>query len=171
VAVLKQDVAVLKQDVAILKEDVAGLKKEVGVLKIDVASLKGDNFERKVRERAHAFLGKYFRRVKVVPPEEWVEKLEDAVDQGIISHEERNEALNLDLLVRAQKEDTKEKLLIAIEASYKADDKDAIRALKRADIFYAIYGEKTIPVVITFDLHPALVEKYPAVLFIKVEPE
>ena len=87
-----------------LEKDVAILKNKVSKLEVDVAKLKGDNLERKVRERAPAYFGRYFRRVKAVPIEEWSEKLEDALDGGLISEEERKDTLNLDALIRVKSE-------------------------------------------------------------------
>ncbi|MCS7279186.1 MAG: hypothetical protein NZ530_03885 [Thermodesulfobacteriaceae bacterium] len=171
VETLKKDVETLKSDVETLKKDVEILKRDVGVLKVDVANLKGDNFERKVRERAPAFFGKHFKKVKVIPIEEWADKLDETQEAGIISSEERKEALNLDLLIRCKRWEDTEEILLAVEASYTADDKDAVRALKRAEIFFKVYQIKTIPVVIAKELSPFLEEKYPEVLFIRVEAE
>ncbi|MDW8135258.1 MAG: hypothetical protein RMI74_00515 [Thermodesulfobacterium sp.] len=171
VETLKKDVETLKSDVETLKKDVEILKRDVGVLKVDVANLKGDNFERKVRERAPAFFGKHFKKVKVIPIEEWADKLDETQEAGIISSEERKEALNLDLLIRCKRWEDTEEILLAVEASYTADDKDAVRALKRAEIFFKVYQIKTIPVVIAKELSPVLEEKYPEVLFIRVEAE
>ncbi|MCX8041019.1 MAG: hypothetical protein N3A56_00830 [Thermodesulfobacteriaceae bacterium] len=171
VETLKKDVETLKSDVETLKKDVEILKRDVGVLKVDVANLKGDNFERKVRERAPAFFGKHFKKVKVIPIEEWAEKLDETQEAGIISSEERKEALNLDLLIRCKRWEDTEEILLAVEVSYTADDKDAVRALKRAEIFFKVYQIKTIPVVIAKELSPVLEEKYPEVLFIRVEAE
>ncbi|MEJ5227466.1 hypothetical protein [Thermodesulfovibrio sp.] len=171
VAVLKQDVAVLKQDVEILKKDVENLKKDVGVLKVDVASLKGDNFERKIRERAPAYFGNYFKKVRVIDISDWAEKLDEAEEQGLISEEEAKKALKLDVLIRCKSRKENKDLLLAVEASYTADSKDAERALERADIFYKVYMIETIPVVISREFSPKLEEIFKEVLFIRVDVE
>ncbi|MEM5809251.1 MAG: hypothetical protein QXH92_05040, partial [Candidatus Aenigmatarchaeota archaeon] len=160
---------VVKQKVEVLEKDVAWLKKEVKSLKVDVASLKGDNLERKVREKAPAYFGRFFRKIKVIDIQQWAEKLDDAEEQGLITPEEREQALNLDILLRAKKEGRE--LLLAVEVSYTVDEKDALRALERANIFYKLYQIETIPVVIGVEIPPELEEKHKEVLFIRVVQE
>ncbi len=167
--VLEQDMAVVKQKVETLEQDVAWLKKEVKSLKVDVASLKGDNLERKVREKAPAYFGRFFRKIKVIDIQQWAEKLDDAEDQGLITPEEREKALNLDILLRAKKGE--KEFLLAVEVSYTVEEKDALRALERANIFYKLYQIETIPVVIGVEIPQELEEKHKEVLFIRVVQE
>jgi len=54
---LKEKVDKIERDVEVLKKDVKYLKEDVKYLKNEVAALKGDNFERKVRERYFLFFG------------------------------------------------------------------------------------------------------------------
>ncbi len=176
VAKIQEDVEVVKQTTArtekrveVLEKDVAWLKKEVKSLKVDVASLKGDNLERKVREKAPAYFGRFFRKIKVIDIQQWAEKLDDAEDQGLITPEEREKALNLDILLRAKKEGRD--LLLAVEVSYTVEEKDAVRALERANTFYKLYQIETIPVVVGVEIPPELEEKHKEVLFIRVVQE
>ncbi len=169
VAVLKEDVAVLKQDVAILKEDVAILKQDVSKLKIDVGSLKGDNLERKIREKAPSYFGKIFRRIKLISIYEWAEKSDIALEEGLITSKEREDVLNLDLLLRGKLPSKEKEVLIAVEISFVADERDIKRVLERAEIIYKIYKIETIPVVVFVEIPSDLEEKYSEVLFIKVK--
>ncbi len=176
VAKIQEDVEVVKQTTArtekrveVLEKDVAWLKKEVKSLKVDVASLKGDNLERKVREKAPAYFGRFFRKIKVIDIQQWAEKLDDAEDQGLITPEEREKALNLDILLRAKKEGRD--LLLAVEVSYTVEEKDAVRALERANTFYKLYQIETIPVVVGVEISPELEEKHKEVLFTRVVQE
>jgi hypothetical protein len=57
----------------------------VETLKQDVAELKGDNFERKVKERAPSTFGRLIRKCKVLSIEELADLLDDAVEKGIIT--------------------------------------------------------------------------------------
>ncbi|WP_297210657.1 MULTISPECIES: hypothetical protein [Thermodesulfovibrio] len=66
---------------------------------IDVDSLIVDNFERKIKERAPAYFGNYFKKVKVIDISYWAEKLDEAEEQGLISEEEAKKALKLDFLI------------------------------------------------------------------------
>ncbi len=132
---LKQDVSTLKRDVAVLKQDVEVLKQDVAVLKQDVAELKGDNFERKVKERAPSYFGRFIRRCRVITSEELADILDDAMDDGIISDSERDDALNTDVVVRGVLKDDKEKEVILVtEVSIKADKSDVERARERAQV-------------------------------------
>ncbi len=151
-----------------LEKDVEELKRDVAQLKIDVADLKGDNFERKVRERAHAYFGRFFLKVKVIPGETWLEVLDEAVSQGIITWEERNYALDLDVLIRCRKKEEPRELLLAVEASVSAYEKDAERALKRAEIFSKVFQMETIPVVIAQEIPSEFEKKFSLVVFINV---
>ncbi len=169
VEVVKQTTAQTEKRVEVLEKDVAWLKKEVKSLKVDVAFLKGDNLERKVREKAPAYFGRFFRRIKVIDIQQWAEKLDDAEEQGLITPEEREQALNLDILLRAKKEGRD--LLLAVEVSYTVEEKDAVRALERANIFYKLYQIETIPVVVGVEIPPELEEKHKEVLFIRVVQE
>jgi len=147
VAVLKQDVAVLKQDVEILKQDVAILKQDVAVLKQDVAALKGSDFERTVRERAPAYLGRIIRRCRVINFEDLADRLEDGVEAGRISDEEKNDALLIDVIAQGIIKPEK-KVLLAVEVSLKVDVEDVERASKRADVIYKAMEMETIPVAL-----------------------
>lgn len=145
VQILKQDVAVLKQDVEILKQDVEALKKDVTILKNDVAYLKGTDLERTVRERAPAYFGKLIRRCRVINFEDLADKLEDAVDARLISEEEKDDALLIDVVVRGRLRTDKE-VLLAAEVSVKIDSMDVERAAKRAEIIARAFNMETIPV-------------------------
>ena len=145
VAVLKEDVAVLKEDVAILKKDVELLKEDVKVLKDDMASLKGSDFERTVRERAPAYLGKLIRRCRVIPLEELAMKLEEGVDKELISEDDKSDALLVDLVVRGMLKNGKE-VLLALEVSIKVEEYDVTRASRRAKVIAKAMNHETIGV-------------------------
>ncbi len=149
VVILKTDVETLKNDVAILKTDVETLKNDVKILKADVAELKGDNFERKVRERAPAYFGRIIKRCKIIQLEELADILDDAVDNGLILEEERNDVINVDVVVTGVlKEDWEKKVTVVAEVSYKADRTDVERAYKRSKVIEKVLGMPAISVVI-----------------------
>ncbi|MEJ5365617.1 MAG: hypothetical protein WHS86_10970 [Desulfosoma sp.] len=159
VAVLKQDVDVLKQDVAILKEDVAILKEDVAKLKTDVGELKGDNFQRKVRENAAAYLGRLISRARVVAHEQLADALEDAFEEGKINESERDDAIVIDLVVRGRlRHDKTREVLLATEVSVVADRHDVERAARRAAVIGRAYGLETIGVAVGQDRTEGAVE-------------
>ncbi len=150
-------------------EDTREIKKEMDKTPvIAFEDIEDIFFERKVRERAHAYFGRFFLKVKVIPGEAWLEVLDEAVSQGVITWEERNYALDLDMLIRCRKKEEPRELLLAVEASVSAYEKDAERALKRAEIFSKAYKMETIPVVIAQEISSELEEKFPLVVFITV---
>lgn len=149
VGVLKNDVNILKNDVGILKKDVEILKKDVAILKDDVAELKGDNFERRVRERTPAYFGRIIRRCKIIQLEELVDMLDDAVESNLISEEERNDVLNIDVVMAGVlKEDKEKKVAVVAEVSWKVDRTDVERAFKRSRVIERVLGLPAISVVI-----------------------
>jgi len=149
VEVLKEDVKILKEDVRILKEDVRTLKEDVRTLKNDVAELKGSDFERKVRENAPAYLGKLIIKCKVLDKAIIADQLDEALDAGRITEEEREEALTVDLVAEGYlRVEPQKKVLVVAEVSVKADKVDVERAHKRSKIVEKAFGMPTIPAVI-----------------------
>ncbi|GAB5046313.1 hypothetical protein [Thermodesulfovibrio sp. TK110] len=156
VAVLKQDVAILKQDVAVLKQDVAILKQDVAVLKKDMAYLKGEfgrfkgkDFERTIKERYYSFFGRILRKSRLIQFEEVVPILDDAEEKGLITEEQRDSVLNLDLLVKGEIKSTHKLVILAVEVSYSLYEDDIQRAIERAQILSHILHEEVIPTVVT----------------------
>ncbi len=148
VSVLKQDVAILKQDVAVLKQDVADLKKRVRKLEIDVAELKGDNFERKVREKAVAYFGRVLRKVKVIDQATLGLMLDDGLDKGVITEDEKMEIAWADGVIKGRMGRDGKEAWIIFEASYVVGKSDVDRAKRRAAILQKLVGRPVIAVVV-----------------------
>ncbi len=173
VAVLKKDVAALKKDVAVLKKDVAALKKDVAVLKKDVAALKkdvealkkdmnylkgefgrfkGKDFERSIRERFYAFFGHILRKAKKIDMEKVVELIDEAEEKGIIEEKERDQLLQLDLVVTGQLRKTHKQVHLAVEISYTLYPDDIKRAIERAVLLGKVLGKEIIPTVVAVEI-------------------
>ncbi|BAU23060.1 hypothetical protein THC_0668 [Caldimicrobium thiodismutans] len=148
VAILKQDVAILKQDVAILKQDVAILKQDVAFLKGEVGRLKGKDFERTIRERYYAYFGRLLRKTRLIPMEKILPRLEEAEEKGLISEEEFDDLLRLDLIVEGQIKSNKKPVILAVEVSYSLYEEDIQRAIRRANILAHLLQKEVIPTVI-----------------------
>jgi len=139
----------VESDVEVLKDDVRPLKEDVRTLKNDVADLKGSDFERKVRENAPAYLGKLIRKCKVLDKAIIADQLDEALDAGRITEEEREEALSVDLVAEGYlRVEPQKKVLVVAEVSVKADKVDVERAHKRSKIVERAFGMPTIPAVI-----------------------
>jgi len=142
VASTQQDVAGLKQDVADLKQDVAGLKQDVTGLKQDVAGLKGTDLERTYRERAAQYFQAILRRIRVVDHQHLADLLDDAVDAGRITPEEKDQVLQSDVAVVGRRDGEQADLLA--EVSSVVDREDVERARNRASVLERATG---MPVV------------------------
>jgi len=166
VAVLKQDVAVLKQDVAVLKQDVAVLKQDVDILKKDMSYLKGEfgrfkgrEFERTIRERYYAYFSKLLRRSKRIELEAILSKIEDALDEGLITEEQYESLLNVDLLVEGLLKETRKPIILAVEISYSVYEEDLKRAMERANILAHILKKEVIPTVVGVEVREEILEE------------
>lgn len=151
----KQDVSELKQDMVDVKErltnveqDVAFLKREVGVMKVDLAKLRGDNFERKIREKAPAFLGRVIRRLRPLDTYALADLLDDAVERGLVSGEEKDFTLKLDYAGRGVLKGLDKDVYIALEATLSLYPEDVEKAFRRASILSRATSVETIPVVV-----------------------
>lgn len=140
VDIIEQDVAVLKQDVAVLKQDVASLK-------IDVSDLQGSDLERRVREKAAAYLGRIIRRCRTITHDKLAELLDDAVDAGKITEDMRADAILIDVVVTGRlSHDRQREVVLAVEVSKVVDKDDILRARRRAEIIAQAFGIEGIGV-------------------------
>ena len=146
---LKDRVEKIDERLTKVESDVEVLKEDVRTLKNDVAELKGSDFERKVRENAPAYLGKLIRKCKVLDKAIIADQLDEALDAGRITEEEREEALSVDLVAEGYlRVEPQKKVLVVAEVSVKADKVDVERAHKRRKIVEKAFGRSTIPAVI-----------------------
>jgi len=112
-------------------------------------NLKEDIFERKVREKAPAYFGRLIKRCRTMSLEDLADYLEEAVEKGIITEEEKNSALNIDVVVTGfLKTDKDKRVVLAGEVSVKVDRIDVERAYERASVIGKALGLPAIAVVI-----------------------
>jgi len=145
---IERDVAVLKQDVAELKQDVTGLKKDMNYLNGQFDRFKEWEFERTVRERYPAYLGRLLRKAKLRTFEELLEWVSEAEDKGLLSPEEAEEILRLDLVIEGELKHSRKPVFLAVEVSVSLYPEDLDRALRRADLLFRILQKEVIPVVV-----------------------
>jgi hypothetical protein len=149
---IEKDVEILKQDVAVLKQDVAVLKKDMAYLKGEFGRFKGKDYERTIREKYYAYFGKILRSSKLVRFEEIIPILDDAEEKGLITEEQRDSVLNLDILVKGQIKSTQKQVILGIEVSYSLHEDDIERAIERAQILAHVLHEEVIPTVVTAEV-------------------
>ena len=145
---IEEDFIPLRDKVDKIEQDVAVLKQEVKVLKNDVATLKGDVFEQKVRDKAATFFGKLLRRTRLITTEQYVDALDNALEGGLITEQERDDAINADVVVRGRVKGTEREVIVVCEVSNKVDLEDVERASRRAEITAKAYRQEAIGVVL-----------------------
>jgi hypothetical protein len=131
----------INEQIAALTRVVYALTEDVRVLKIDVGDLKGDNLERRYREKAPAYFGRLVRRMRVLSAEELAGLLEDAVEQGQLTEAEKDEAILTDVVVRGRYQGSGAEVYLVIEVSWGVGVHDVERAVQRA----AVLGKLGIP--------------------------
>jgi len=117
----------------------------------DVGSLKGDNFERKIREKAPSYFGKLILKCRLIDTMELANTIDDAVlnKKAVITDDERDDALKIDVVVTGFLRHNKEKkVFLAAEVSVVVDKADVERAVKRTKVIEKCLGIPGIPVVI-----------------------
>ncbi len=148
IQVLKEDVAVLKQDVAVLKQDVAGLKDDVETLKDQVGGLRGKDYERAVRERYPAIVWRVVRKSRILSTQKLADRLDEAVEAGTVKEQDYRDVMELDAVIEGRDWHSGEPVVLAVEASVTAFEKDVHRAAERAQILQRAFGIRAIPVVV-----------------------
>jgi archaellum component FlaC len=162
VSQLKTDVAELKTDVAELKIDVGDLKTNVARINIDVGDLKGTNLEIKSARRIQSIITQRLglRRPIIVhslnSPMSGndLEMLQDAEERGIIAPHSDTEALETDVILRAQRRSDHEPVWIAVEISNTIDQHDIARAQERSSILAGAYDQDALGVVAGIEMRP-----------------
>lgn len=133
---LEQDVGTLKQDVGTLKQDVGTTKQDVAVLKQDVGTLKGKVLEVDYRTKAANIFGLFLLKGKSA--NEYVSnKLDEAIEKGIITPQEAEFVMAADLLwmgnIRRGKFEGKTVVFVG-ESSWTIEPWDVDRAEEKAQI-------------------------------------
>ncbi len=91
--------------------------------------------ELKVQHRVGAYFGNVLRKARAVDFSDLADWLYDAMEAGVITEKEKDEALRTDLLVRGVLRSSPDtELFLAVEISYVVDKGDILRAVDRAKI-------------------------------------
>ena len=119
----------------------------------DVDWLKGDQLERRYRERGPAYFAPMVRHAHVLSADEWVAMVEGALDQRQISEQEADSLLETDAVVRGRRREDGAEVYLVVEVSWGVGISDVQRAAERAATLVRI-GETAIPVVAGFWVTP-----------------
>ena len=120
-------------------------EEEVGRLAREVGDLKGSDLERRYRERAASFFQGLVRRIRVIDHQDLGHLLDDAVDSGRISPEEKAEIMQADVVLSGRRDDTQ--VYVVVEVSAAVDRADVDRAARRANFLEKAIGAPVLPVV------------------------
>lgn len=153
-----------KADIAEVKAEMDGLKTEVSSLNVRVTRLEGKmdnalgtNYQNKVVRNLHSILGQHqnLTRVKVLrgyqndPDADFMEQLYQAEEQGIITHQQSNDLLLVDIICTGRRRDNRDaEIPMAIETSITIGDNDVVRAARRSEILAAILNQPAQAAVI-----------------------
>lgn len=153
-----------KADIAEVKAEISGVKTEVDSLNVRVTRLEGKmdnalgtNYQNKVVRNLHSILGQHqnLTRVKVLrgyqndPDADFMEQLYQAEERGIITHQQSNDLLLVDIICIGRRRDNRDaEIPLAIETSITIGDSDVVRAARRAEILAAILNQPAQAAVI-----------------------
>ncbi len=110
-----------------------------------LGELEGDSLERRYRERAAGLFQQIVTRIRVLDHQELALLLDDAVDAGTLTPEEKAEVLRADVILRGRR-DRRETYVLA-EVSAVIDAADVQRAAARARLLQRAVGAPVLPVV------------------------
>ncbi len=125
------------------------LEEVVGELVGAVGALKGESLERRYRERAASYFQRVLRRIRVVDHQQLGLLLDDAVDQGRITAEERAQVLEADVVVTGLFDGREVYLLAEVSGTVTAHDvrraRERAAALEKATgcpVLLAVAGQE-----------------------------
>jgi hypothetical protein len=138
----------------VLEKRMQEVEKKVDAIekKLDknVCSLKGMWLEAEVKKNVHFLFSEHLSNVKLVGRKRINKILSLAIEKGVISKEEREEVLRLDLIVEGNLLSTKEPVWAAVEVSYTIAKDDVQRAVKRAEILQKAMDRNVLPAVVGY---------------------
>jgi hypothetical protein len=111
-----------------------------------VGDLRGNDLERRVRERPHIYVGKYVRRARLIGDDDLFALLNEAMTAGRITDEQADDIERLDAVVEGQVGE--QKTYLAVEVSSTVSDYDVERVVRRAAALGRALGQPVRAVVV-----------------------
>ncbi len=150
----------VEADVAEMKINIAALKADVAELKTDVAVLKGDSLEAKLHRKARPLLSQKFnlRRTQIVhsPLQETTRDLflpiEGALGSGLISAAQETRIDATDIILRAQRQDDRSTVWVAMEVSNDIGQNHIERVHESAEALRAVFHQDVMAVVTGYSI-------------------
>ncbi len=142
--------------------ELAELRKEQNQMSGRLGNLDGSDLERKLARIAPSRLCQkhQFRRPQILMSEAIVSQhLEDFLDElgeasfaGTISDTQYRRITDTDMILRVRRREDGETVHCAVEASSMIDRVDVTRAMASSDALHAVYGGRTMPVVLGYQI-------------------
>jgi septal ring factor EnvC (AmiA/AmiB activator) len=144
----KVEVRLDKVEVRLDKVEVRLDKVEVRLERVEdqVGDLRGNDLERRVRERPHIYVGKYVRWARLIGDDDLFALLNEAMTAGRITDEQADDIERLDAVVEGQVGE--QKTYLAVEVSSTVSDYDVERAVRRAAALGRALGQPVRAVVV-----------------------
>ena len=128
-----------------------------------VGNLSGSDYESKLSRSIRSIFTQRFelRRPRIIlsarhdMSDEFSDKLEDAVEQNLISDSQRQRIDRTDIIIHAQRKSDRAWIWIAVEASISIHRDDIDRARQSAQALTAAFGEPAIPVSVGQRIDPS----------------
>lgn len=133
-------------------------EQRLGRVERDVATLKGDVLELRYGKRIVVAYGRWLRRSRILSHEQVYELLDDAVDAGHLTMDERDQIAQADVLVHGKDKETGEVVYLVVEVSWGVGAYDVERAAERAALLAKI-GTSTRAAVVGRVIVPEAEEK------------
>lgn len=143
---LTEDVRELGRRLEQPTASVQSLTQSVQRIGDDVAKMNEFYLEQRYYQRAPAYFGRIIRRVRPISYDDLCRILDDAMDQGTLTEEERDDLIETDVVVYGRKRIDGEEVYLIVEVSWGIGTNDVARAAQRARTF-AKLGWKMLPVV------------------------
>ncbi len=145
-----------------IEKGITELETDVSQLKTDVAYLKGSDLENRLHRRIRARVARPFglKRPRIMqspllePLTEFIDRMDDALEDGRISEEQDGRIEETDFIIRAQRIRDQTDIWIAVEASNRVGESDIQRARLSADILAIVFQTETLPVVAGYSIDP-----------------
>ena len=127
-----------------------------------VGNLSGSDYESELSRSIRSIFSQRFelRRPRIIlsarhdMSDEFSDKLEDAVEQNLISDSQRQRIDRTDIIIRAQRKSDRAWIWIAVEASISIHRDDIDRARQSAHALTAAFGEPAVPVAVGQRIDP-----------------
>lgn len=107
----------------------------------------GESFERRCRERGHAYFQRIARRLRQVDPGDLAAVVDDARGEGRLSDLDAESMLFADAVFTGRAWDTDQAVHLVVEASVTINHGDVRRARERADLLSVVIDTPVIAVV------------------------